>query len=588
MAIAVGVLLACCFAVWAVGIMATDRSLAELRKEASSSTDLHAALLSSELEKFRLVPFALATDYQVRNALAQPEPGNLRVLDQRFEDLAEAISAAAIYLVDRNGNTLAASNWNRTDSFVGENYGFRPYFRRAIATGHHEQFALGTVSRDPGLYIARRVEGRGSVGVIVLKLEFDALESEWRRSGEPAFVTNRQGVVLITARPEWRFSAVRKLSARQREDIRVAADFGDATLQSLPIRKSSWNGATVIEIAGERGDHFIESTRDTGTPGWKLHVLSPVTVRVAADIVAARLATVLALSVLIGISLYLLRKRQSAARRELEASNARDALEREVDERTRQVRTANRKLRSEIEDRIASEARLQDAREQLVQANKLASLGQITAGVAHEIAQPVAAIRSYADNGCEFLERGRIREAIDNFGQIGTMTERIGLITTELRGFSRRKVAVPGPVSLSDAIAGASLLLRDRIRTQGVEFVTADTDGLVVHGTVVRLEQVLVNVIGNALDALVDVDTPNIEIVCGVTEDRVVLNISNNGPAIPAEVAGSLFQPFTTAKEGGLGLGLVISREIMRDYGGDIALVSHEDNVTFQIDIRRS
>lgn len=588
MAIGLALLVSAIGVSWTAGRIAGERTIARLDRNAQASAALHSALLRSELEKYRLVPFALASDPDAVLALETRDPARLRAFDRKLEKLNGAIRAAAIYLIDGNGTTIAASNWNRPNSFVGSNYGFRDYFRHAHAAGAAEQFALGTVSRHPGLYVARRVEAAPGGGVIVIKVEFDSLEHEWRRSEEPAFVTDSRGVVLVTSQPEWRFHTLKPLPAATKQAMRGTLDFGHAPLTPLPFRSAERDGYPMVRAAVKSlpGGLYLPVRIATGTPGWTLHLLSPTQGAVAAAAVAARLATTMVLALLIGGGWFAARRRRRMQRRAQAAIEAKAALEQEVQERTADVRAAHEELRREMEDRKASEARLQETRDQLVQANKLASLGQITAGVAHEIAQPVAAIRSYADNGRAFLDLGRMDDARANLAIIGEMTERIGTITGELRSFSRKTTGQPAPMPLADAVTGALTLLRDRIERQNVSLSVELTEGIMVLAERVRLEQVLVNLIGNALDALRETAAPHISLTTTRGEGDIRITIANNGPPLTQAVEESLFRPFSSSKQDGLGLGLVISRDIIHEFGGDLRFEPQDGSVAFVITLR--
>jgi two-component system C4-dicarboxylate transport sensor histidine kinase DctB len=168
------------------------------------------------------------------------------------------------------------------------------------------------------------------------------------------------------------------------------------------------------------------------------------------------------------------------------------------------------------------------------------------------------------------------------------MTERIGAITGELRGFARKATGEVGAIRLDDAIDGALLLLRDRIARQGVKVTHAPAEAITVRAERIRLEQVLMNLLGNALDALADQPEPAIALSIAATARRVDLDIADNGPALPAAVAASLFQPFNSSKEDGLGLGLVISRDIMADFGGELVHVPAERGVVFRLRMLRA
>lgn len=578
--------------IWFAGSVAGDRALRTMAADGRASAALHAALLRSELQKFRLVPLALANDPEAARVLATRDPATIARFDRRLEQLSDNIRAAAIYLIDADGQTLAASNWNRSLSFVGANYAFRAYFREALAKGAFEQFALGTVSRVPGLYIARRVSVDGRRGVVVLKVEFDQLETEWAQSGSPAFVTNADGVVLITSIPAWRFRTEHPISPREQAMMRRNLDFGDAPLSVLPIASTDRSGVVTVTGSGDEADgRYVETVSRTSTPGWTLHVLTPVGTSVDDARDTARLiAAILAALATLGIVTLLRRRarRRAEARRQ---ENARAALEAEVEARTRDLRVANSQLMQEMADRRISEAKLQSARDQLVQANKLASLGQITAGVAHEISQPVAAIRSYADNGRLLVERSRFDDLKANLDRIVSMTDRIGAITGELRGFARQARGTTGPIAIGEAVDGALLLLRDRLERHGIAVLKEGDFTQTVIAERVRLEQVLVNLIANAVEAIDQGGGSRIVIRVASVAAGVVVDIADDGPGLTDKLAAELFRPFTTTKEQGLGLGLIISRDIARDLGGDLVLVTDQgerNGATFRLTLVRA
>jgi two-component system C4-dicarboxylate transport sensor histidine kinase DctB len=226
--------------------------------------------------------------------------------------------------------------------------------------------------------------------------------------------------------------------------------------------------------------------------------------------------------------------------------------------------------RRALQEEIVIAQRTRTLRDQLNQANRLATLGQISASVGHEINQPVAATRLFAENGERLLAAGRLEDAKGNFRQIVDLSDRIGRITAELRLFSRRDAPDPREMPVANAIEGALLLLRDRISGMGVVLTMPDEVAMTVRvrAEAVRLEQVIINLLQNALDAAGDGGM--IEIVVTTKAHFCFVSIIDNGPGIDAQIRERLFQPFATTKASGLGLGLVISRDIMRDLGGDL------------------
>ncbi|NEX91533.1 ATP-binding protein [Caulobacter sp. 17J65-9] len=573
------------------GRFAAERSTAELQRQSAAAAALHEAVMRSQLEKHRSLPFVLAEDPDVKALLRSGDPAQVSALNQKLESLSGQTRAAVIYVLDARGRTLAASNWRLPTSFVGSDYSFRPYFRNAMRGGTAEQFALGTVSQRPGLFLSRRVrQGDTDLGVVVVKLEFDALEAEWRASGEPAFVTDPHGVVLVTSVPAWRFRTLQPLPQADRTRLRQGLQFGRAPLEPLPfVRKG--DELSIRAAPGTPEKRFVAAGVATSTPGWTLHLLTPADRALDNAVAAARSVALLATASLLLTAGALLYWRERAHARALRREADRVELEARVEARTRELRDANDRLVLEMEERRRAEAGLQTLQDELVQANKLATLGQIAAGVAHEINQPVAAIRAYADNAAVFLDRAQPGPARKNLTVIADLTQRIGLITDELRAFSRKTSRHAHPVAVEDALSGALLLVGARLRQQGVrlERTGPPAAGVQVVAERVRLEQVLVNLLQNALEALEGVADPRVRLSVEADDAQVRITVADNGPGLAPDAAAALFTPFNTTKAQGLGLGLVISRDIVTEFGGDLsAAPSADGGAAFLIVLKRA
>jgi two-component system, NtrC family, C4-dicarboxylate transport sensor histidine kinase DctB len=526
----------------ALAMLGLDRAmrvqaLSETRNAAEGQAAILAAGLESELNKFTLVPRVLAVDPEVA-ALLGGDSGQRAPINRRLAALARQTDAAAIYLMDARGLTLASSNWDRPDSFIGSNYRFRDYFAGALRDGTQTEFALGTVSRRPGLYLAERV-GRADrpLGVVAVKVEFDGLERRWRDAEDGVFVTDADGIVLLASNPDWRFRAAPTGSEgpKARDPARDAMRFGVARIERFELPATGEASRTV---------RMIEKIQPIAPVGWELHLLSDPSARLSVAVANGRLAGVSALGVLAlaaAAAFLWWRQRQARAAAEIAAQTA-------------------------------------TLREQLQQANRLATLGQITAGLGHEIRQPLAAMRVYAENGERLIASDRPAEAAENFGKIAGLAGRIGEITEEQLHFSRRSANEPRNIRLAEVIDGSLLLLRDQIRQKGIALTlpVPEAGAALARARHVQLEQVLVNLLQNAVQACGDSATGGGEIVLAITAagDKLQLSVSDNGPGVPAGLRDTLFQPFVTSKREGIGLGLAIARDIMRQLGGDLV---HDD-----------
>ena len=560
---------------WARGqaVAATDAAAAELARA-------NAGLLTSELQKFRLLPLVLTEYPDVPALLDAPSATVAARVNARLELLARRTDAAAIYVIDARGRTVAASNHRLPTSFVGQNYGFRPYFRDALRDGSAELFALGTISGVPGLYLAQRIGTLARpLGVVVVKIEFERVQSAWAAQQGTTIVTDRHGVVIVTGRPDWRFRAVAPLSAESRRAIRSSRQYGTLPLSPLPLTIA---GADVRQADPDAAGRVASVAAPLA--GARLHVLMPLRPALASANANARLVTLAALALIVGALVLVWRARE---RQQLQAA-ARAALEAQVAERTAELRETNKQLEAESAERARADQRYRAAREELAQASRLGSLGQITAGVAHEINQPVAAIRTFADNARQLLDRGETARATDNLGRISALTERIGTITAELRNFARKRTPEIGAVEIGSALDSVMLLIGDRVRAAGVAFERRGDLTVRVIADRVRLEQVLINLVQNALDALGSTEAPRVILAVEAAAERARITVTDNGPGVPPDLRDQLFTPFVTGREAGLGLGLAISRDIARDFGGELILVQTGEGAQFELTLLRA
>ncbi|MBD9374994.1 sensor histidine kinase [Rhizobium sp. ARZ01] len=581
-------------ALYLAGAYGRSSSLSDLEVQGRIDANLKISLLRAVLERPRALPFLLSRDRDVEEALEAQDPAKRQALSRKLEDLVAGTSASVLYVLDKTGVAIAASNWREPTSFVGNDYAFREYFSRAMKDGTAEQFALGTSSNRPGLYISHRVgPAIATSGVVVVKMEFDRLESDWRDAQRPAYVTDVNGVVLITSIPSWRFMTTVPLASDKLVDIRDSLQFGEASLAPLPFTEieRQRQGASLIRTVPPGGvatDYLRISAPVASTP-WQFEYLVPIDAAVAMAIREARLAAILgAAALLLAIAIWL-RRREGALAAKAREQMAREDLERRVSERTIDLSRARDRLQAEISDHRATEAQLQAVQEDLVHANRLAILGQVAAGVAHEINQPVATIRAYADNSKVFLERQQTKPVFENLDLIAGLTERIGIITADLKALARKGRTEPEPVGLADVIDGAVLLLRSRFTGRMERLVIEPPPArLRVLGNRLRLEQIFINLFQNALEAVEDRAEGRVNVSFHDSGDLVAVVVADNGPGISPSVLGSLFEPFNTSKEKGLGLGLVISRDIASDYGGRLEVESSEKGARFLVNLRKA
>ncbi|PTM45693.1 two-component system C4-dicarboxylate transport sensor histidine kinase DctB [Sphingomonas aerolata] len=547
---------------------------AAVRLRAMQQTRSNLRLLEAELQTYRLLPVMLGEYTDVRAALASGtvDPA----LNAKLALLAARTGAPVIYALDTQGMTIAASNADRPDSFLGHDYRYRDYFTKAMASGATEFFALGSVSGRPGLYLSRRIDRAGRpLGVVVVKVEFDRIAQAWIQDHMATFVVDADGVILISSDPRLEFHTTRALSPARRRTLAQTRQFGTLPLLRAPL--------TLADDRSRLGDGTPAVTVSLPVPiaGWHLVHMEPLDAALRSAAARTRSATTIAALATIAAMLgawwlHQRRKRNAGARAELEA---------EVARRTAELSATADRLQIEVEQREAADQRFRQAREELAHANRVGSIGTITASVAHEINQPVAAIRTFADNAAAFLARDEPARAATNLQAIVELTSRIGTITAGLRRYARRGAGSIGPVALDAAIDGVRLLIGDRFRAKGVtlDLPSGPEARLTVIAGRVRLEQVLVNLLQNALDAVAERPDARVDVTVGRKGRDVVLTVADNGPGIDPGIADDLFTPFATSKTDGLGLGLGIARDIMTEFGGTLDLVPAPRGAVFRM-----
>jgi len=560
---------------WLVAAAWLGRSaMSDLRIAADRVAVQQNRLFASDLAPFRLLPVVLGEYTDLLDALRRGDTAARQRMDEKLRTLADRTGAPVLYLIDGGGTTVSASNAATAESFVGRNYRFRPYFVRALREGAAEYYAVGNVSGRPGLFLTRRIgTATDPAGVIVVKVEFDELINAWRGDPGQTFVMDARGIILFATDPAERFRTTRPLTPADRTAIASADQFGDA-----PLSPSRYAWRADGTARAPDGTELVVETVAMPVPGWRLVHVTPVADAMRDAAYLARLiglVAVLIAGLVAGLLLWRITRAADAARE-------RAALETAVASRTAE-------LRDEIAERTRIDQRFRDAREELAQANRLGSLGSITAGLAHEINQPVATIRTLSENAQAHLRAGRIDRVAANLDRAIALTAKIGAITQEMRRFARRGTGNIGPVPLDAVVAGARLLIGDRFRAAGVELDWPPGGQPEVVAGRVRLEQVLVNLLQNALDAVAGRDAPRVRLAIAQDPDRVTLTVADNGPGIDPAIADQIFDPFVTGRPDGLGLGLGIVRDIMTAFEGTVTMVpSPLGGAAFQVTVARA
>jgi two-component system C4-dicarboxylate transport sensor histidine kinase DctB len=522
---------------------------AESRRSADR-VSLYLSTLVSALEEHQHLPFILAWDPLVVQA---PHSAENTELNLRLESFAQEAGVDAIYLMDPHGLTIAASNWSEEPTFIGNNYGFRPYFKMALSGLRGVFFAIGATTQEPGYFISEPVYAPSGhiVGVLALKVDLTPLTRAWREGGETLLASDPHGVAILASNSDWTYKTLAPLSQDVRAEIAAERQFGDEPLLPLGFAEEA-NG---ISIGGVR---YLQTVREVGHLGWKLHYLTPFN-RINEQ---AWQAVLMAAAILLLASVAFLLIRTQRIRNALFASQ----------EERRGLRILNSKLADEIEERKAAERRLEKAQKELQQVSKMAALGQLSASVTHELGQPIAAMRNYL--AAAELPGNRIQgEARDLIDHLNGIAARMEHITGQLRFFAQAEPKKLSNFDLRDIVASVMKLMNTDFADGTIRCsVLSPEDPVRVYGDGFRIEQVLVNMIRNAIDAVTGSDIPEIELSLRCDGGVAVLSVTDNGPGLSDEALAHAEDPFFTTKASGagMGLGLAISATILKDHDGQM------------------
>jgi two-component system, NtrC family, C4-dicarboxylate transport sensor histidine kinase DctB len=570
--------------------------LRNLAEEGASRLDLYITYLQGVLEKYESLPELLANDKMMANLLNNPaSPERIDALNRYLETINNISDASDTYLMDSEGLTIAASNWNEEHPFVGRNFSYRPYFKEAMSGRLGRYFALGTASNQRGYYFAYPVRQNDTIlGALVIKINIDSVENNWGHMDETFLVTDPDGVIFLTTKKEWRFRSLTPLSKDAYQQVIDSGRYPNATLEPLNVvdEEVSDIGRIVrIKMPGDfKARRYLLQSRHMENAGWNVQILTD-TWRVERFIflVFIILSFVFALGCLFVLVVKQRRQRvidlkrfEEQALKVLQEANTK--LETRVAERTHKLTEANTLLRKEIEDRKRTEVALQHTRSELIHTAKMAALGQMSASINHELNQPLAAIRSYSDNGKLFLQKGRLEDTRWNLEQISELTERMAQIGVQLKLFSRKTSGEMTVVPLHGVIDGALEILSPLIRKSNVEIdVKIQPENVEVRANYVLLQQVLVNLISNALHAVESCPLREIKISSSRSKGMVSVTVQDSGEGIPPEHLPHIFEPFYTTKQSGqgLGLGLTITERILKEMNGEIHVIEYNSGAQF-------
>ena len=543
---------------WLGYALALRRGLDHLHVVAQQRLAVEAVRLDGYLSRFEYLPSLLETSPSVFRLLESPDdPALQRSVSLYLKSINLLAGADNLYVLGVFGATLAAADFDQPGTPFGENLSYRPYVSEALANGRGAFFGVGITTARAGYYLSYALKNGGtSKGIATVKVNLDSFERAWRNINNDILVIDERQITILASRDEWRYRPMAPLSQRTRDDIARSKPYGNHDLAPLGWTTVAQPESGAARITAENGTAYTVSELPINRGLWKLILLDDEAPMRQTALIIGVISGLAAAVALLAFGLVEQRrleiKQRLASQAALQAAN--DMLETRVQERTAELRAAQ---------------------DELVHAGKLAALGQMSAGIVHELNQPLAALQTASDNAILLVDRGSISDARGNLTRIGELVRRLGRLTSQLRVFAYKSSRPLDAVSVEHAIAESLKILAARVKEDGVAVVTNVGADLSVIADQTRLEQLLCNIVANALDAVESVERKSIQIQASREEGqagRCRISISNSGPAISADVLQRMFEPFVTTKPAGkgLGLGLMLSNHIARSFGGEL------------------
>lgn len=546
-----------------VWVVAQHLAFSAARKDLDQTLLLTQRAVEAEVERLRSLPAVAAEDERVHDALAGT--GALQAANRYLETVAIHAQASELFLINAQGNTIAASNWSRAGSFVGENYAFRPYFQDAMSTGHGQFYAIGVTTGVPGYFLSTRIDANGKRGVLVVKLDLRPLENIWRSADADVALADANGVVFLSARPDWRYRALSALSADVLENIDATRAYeGVALAAAEPL-------VTAAPMGGNAsGEGWIARMVTMPSTGWqviaaranaRLHVLS---------LAAAVLAALASLAIAAAFKAWEQRRQIMALR--LSQS---DQLESMVI-----ARTAD--LAREVDARVQAELDLRATQEALVHTEKMAALGRMSAAIVHEISQPLAAMEATL-SAAELGLAQQDNATVNRLGKARGLIRRMQRTTQHLKNFARKETAELSLIDIRTSVVSALDLVEPRARAVGViPSFDAPEGPVVIMGGAIRMEQVVANLVLNALDAVTGIPDATITVTLREDNGQARLCVADTGKGIAEADLSQVAEPFFSTKlnSEGLGLGLTICKVILSNCKGTLDICPDQDQGT--------
>lgn len=557
--------------IWTGGYISWKFGFDKLQVNSQQQLDQFVSHLDARLARFQFIPQLISKNMILVELLKQPDSSpRIDLVNHFLEDINNIIGASDTYLMNAQGLTLAASNWQEEQTFNNRNFNFRPYFIEAMKGKLGRYFALGSTSGERGYYFAYPIiYASQNLGVIVVKMDLANIESNWSNRKIQFIVSDPEGITFITTQPSWLYQSIKPLSTETLQQIHQSKRYMGVKIKIMDINilRSISSNSNIIRINNgteKSNNEYFTIQKNISHAGWDVMIMAPLS-----ELRKNQLNTTIVLFLIIilfTLIFFLVRQRlKRQHEREHFQQEAQKQLEHQVS-----VRTTD--LMHEIDERKRTEQMLRETQDELIQTAKLAVLGQMSASISHELNNPLAAIHSYTDNARKFLSLNKYIQVDENLCRIVQLTKRMSKISSQLKFFSRKSSQHMEIVTIQKVIESAIEIVSHKYKkSNSVIQIQSHIADLKTRADIIQLEQILINLINNAMQAIENLNHGKVIIHIERLNQWALIHVDDNGQGIELKNIDKIFDPFFTTKKTGLGLGLSISARIMDIMNGRLS-----------------
>jgi len=514
--------------------------------QSKSKLALYQSTIENELLRLKHLPSIIANNPLTINAI---KTGQFSSLNQKLFEISNSARAEAIYVMRSDGLTVAASNYNETKTFIGQNYGFRSYFKEAFKGKKSTFFAIGATTFRPGYFLAVPIiYQNNTIGVLALKLDLTALNEVLEETNELIFVTDPNGIVVLSSRQSERYNSIKPITSNIKNKIKADRQFGNNVIGNI-----DWKLLDDEYISFNKKNYFGSKANINGSK-WILHYL--VDTSLARQKALGLVAGVAIIMALFALAFVIWR-----------VQRVRDALKVSIEDRMR--------LQCEIQIRRQAESDLKNAQKELKRSSKMVALGQLSASVTHELGQPISAMKNHI--AAEEITKGNLSPVMVHLsGILGRMEN----ITHQLRFFSYSGTELSSEVSLTDIVNNSYELISHDLKNNNIIYETSGlNECFLTWGNQTRLEQVLINLLKNSIKAMSEQLLKKIDISLSQAQGFVIIEVNDTGQGLQGQSLEQIVEPFHTTESSGegMGLGLAISTSIIHEHGGKLSVSENLD-----------